>query len=280
MIVVPNEVAAYDIVKALKGLDDQGAIELYSATVVMKSDTGTLTVKQTHDTRGPWAAALGVSTGALLGLLAGPIGAVAGATIGGAAFLGGELAYSGFAGDFVHAVESKLQPGAYAVCASLWEDWTVPVDVATAPYGAIVFRQTTDDVVAAQIRADWQATKDELNHLESEMDTGSGRGEGQAAGQARRAPPEADGAAREAPEARARAAGQLGRADREHQGEGRGGQGEREGASRAARGEALTLRGHAEEGLPRPLRVTCNFPCSTTGAWWGCSRGVQGGTSW
>jgi len=169
VIVVPNEVAAYDVVKALKGLDDQGAIELYSATVVMKSDTGTLTVKQTHDTRGPWAAALGVSTGALLGLLAGPIGAVAGATVGGAALLGGELAYTGFAGDFVHAVESKLQPGAYAVCASLWEDWTVPVDVAMAPYGAIVFRQATDDVVAAQIRADWQATKDELNHLDSEI---------------------------------------------------------------------------------------------------------------
>lgn len=56
------------------------------------------------------------------------------------------------------------------VCAGLWEDRTVPVDVAVAPYGAVVFRQATDDVVAAQINADWRATKDELDHLESEIE--------------------------------------------------------------------------------------------------------------
>ena len=169
VIVIPSEVAAYEVVRALKRLDDEGSIELYASTVVVKSADGTFIVKDRHDLRAPWAAAIGVTTGALLGLLAGPIGSAAGAAIGGAAGLGGGLTYSGFAGDFVYDVAAKLQPGSYAVCASIWEDWTVPLDTAVAPYGGVVFRQATDDVVAAQIRADWQATKEDLAHLDGEI---------------------------------------------------------------------------------------------------------------
>ena len=191
VIVVPSENVAYDVVKALKALDDEGSIELYASTVVYKAPNGTFTIKDEHHLRGPWAAALAVSTGALLGLLAGPIavaagaaagvaagaaaaGAAVGGTVGGVAAIGGDLAYSGFAGDFVHAVAARLLPGSYAVLASVWEDWTIPIDTAIAPYGAIMFRQATDDVVAAQIKADWESTKSELNHLEAEIETAAG----------------------------------------------------------------------------------------------------------
>jgi uncharacterized membrane protein len=174
VIVVQSEAAAYEVVKALKALDDEGSIELYSSTVVVKGANGSITIKDTHHLRGPWAAALGVSTGALIGLLAGPVGAAVGAAIGGAAVLGGELAYSGFAGEFVRDVTGRLQPGGYAVCASLWEDWTVPVDVATAPFGAVAFRQATDDIVVAQIRAEWQDLKDEQAYLEAEIERATG----------------------------------------------------------------------------------------------------------
>jgi uncharacterized membrane protein len=169
VIVVPNEVNAYEVVKALRALDDQGSIELYATTVVVKSADGQLAVKDSTETRGPWAAVLGMSTGALLGLLAGPMGMAAGAAMGAATGVGAELAYTGFAGEFIQAVSVKLQPGSWAVCASLWEDWTVPVDVAVQPYGAIVFRQATDDVVAAQMKADWRATEDDLAHLDAEL---------------------------------------------------------------------------------------------------------------
>lgn len=191
VIVVPSEAAAYEVVRGLKALDDEGSIELYASTLVYKAPNGTFTVKDEHRLRAPWAAALAVSTGALLGLLAGPIavaaGAVAGAaagaaaagaavggTVGGVAAIGGDFAYSGFAGDFVHAVAARLQPGSYAVLASVWEDWTIPIDTAIASHGAIVFRQATDDVVAAQIKADWQSTKNELHHLEAEIERAAG----------------------------------------------------------------------------------------------------------
>jgi uncharacterized membrane protein len=169
VIVVPTETAAVEVVKVLRGLDQEGAIELHSATVVVKNASGTLTVQTSHRLAGPWAAALGMSTGALIGLLGGPVGAAVGAVVGGSVGLGGELAYSGFAGDFVHDVAARLQPGSYAVCASVFEDWTAPVDVAIAPLGAVAFRQATDDVVLAQMRAGWQAIKEDQAHLESEI---------------------------------------------------------------------------------------------------------------
>jgi uncharacterized membrane protein len=174
VVVVPSEVAAYEVVKALKALDDEGSIELYSSTVIVKSAAGTVNIKDSRHLHVPWGTALGVSSGALIGLLAGPVGAAVGAAIGGAAGLGGDLAYSGFVGDFVQEVGSKLQPGSHAVVASVWEDWAVPVDVAASSVGGIVLRQATDDVVLAQMRAEMQALKDEQAHLEAEIERATG----------------------------------------------------------------------------------------------------------
>jgi hypothetical protein len=92
-----------------------------------------------------------------------------GAAIGGAAGLGGDLAYSGFQGGFIHDVSSRLAPGTYAVCASVWEDWTEPVDVAVSEFDGTVMRQSTEDLVIAQIRGEVQALKDEDAHLETEI---------------------------------------------------------------------------------------------------------------
>jgi uncharacterized membrane protein len=169
VIVVPSETTAYDAVKVLKGLDDEGSIELYSYAVIVKSNDGALSIKDTRRLDGGWGTVLGLSTGALIGLLAGPVGLAIGAAVGGAAGLGADLAYSGFAGDFVSDVAARLQPGSHAVCASVWEDWTVPVDTAMAPYGAAIFRQSTDDIVMAQIRTEMQALKEEQLHLASEI---------------------------------------------------------------------------------------------------------------
>src|SRR5690242_19221162 len=160
VFVVPTDAASYEVLTALKALDDEGSIELYSATIVTKGADGTVSVKDSKDFRGPWGTALGVSTGELIGLLAGPAGMAIGATFGGLIGLDADLAYSGFDGDFVRDVSAKLQPGMHAVCASVWEDWNVPIDVAVAPFEAVVFRQATDDVVVARIRADMKALEE------------------------------------------------------------------------------------------------------------------------
>jgi uncharacterized membrane protein len=169
VIIVPSEAAAYDVVKALQTLDDDGSIELYSSTVVAKAKDGAIGSKDTRGGQVPWGTALGISSGALIGLLAGPAGAAIGAAIGGTLGLGGDVAYSGFSGDFVFDVGKRLQPGTYAVCASVWEDWTVPVDTAVVPLGGVVLRQSTDDAVSAQIRAEEQGLRDEWSHFEAEV---------------------------------------------------------------------------------------------------------------
>jgi len=169
VVVVPSETVAYEVVRTLKSLDDEGSIELYSSNVIKKSKSGIELIRDTRQVHAPLATALGLSAGALIGLLGGPAGVAIGAAIGGAAGMGTDLTYSGFAGDFVHDVSARLPEGAYAVVASVWEDWTVPVDVAMAPYGGVVFRQATDDVVIAQIRGDMQALDDEAAHLDAEI---------------------------------------------------------------------------------------------------------------
>jgi uncharacterized membrane protein len=191
VIVVSNETAAYEAVKALKALDVEGSIELYASTVVCKAENGTFTIVGEHRLRAAQTAALAASTGALLGLLGGPIalaagatagaaagaaavGAALGGTVGGAAAIGGDLTYSAFAGEFVQMVAASLQPGGYAVLASVAEDWTVPIDTAIAPWGAVAFRQATDSVVLAQLKADWQSMNDELDQIEVEIDEAVG----------------------------------------------------------------------------------------------------------
>lgn len=169
VIIVNNENAAYSALKALKALDDEGSIELYASSVIAKDANGVATVKDTRQVHGPWGTALGLSTGALIGLIAGPVGVAIGAAIGGAAGLGGDLAYSGFAGEFVQGVSARLAPGKCAVCASIWEDWTVPVDAAVTSVGGEILRQSTEDVVIAQIRAEMQALKEEQAQHEAEI---------------------------------------------------------------------------------------------------------------
>lgn len=191
VIVVSNEAAAYEVVKALRALDAEGSIELYASTVVYKAENGTFSVKGEQRLRAPRIAALTASTGALLGLLGGPIalaagatagaaagaaavGAAVGGTAGAAASISGDLSYSGFVGEFLQSIAASLQPGSYAVLASVAEDWTVPIDTAVAPWGAVVFRQATDSVVMAQIKAEWQSMNDELDHIEAEIDSAVG----------------------------------------------------------------------------------------------------------
>ena len=174
VIVVPTETAAYEVVKALRALDDEGSIELYSSSVIEKRNDGVVGVKDSRDLRGPWGTALGFSTGALIGLLAGPVGLAVGAAVGGAAGLGGDIAYSGFQGDFVHDASSRLDAGSYAVCASIWEDWTEPLDAAVSPFSGTILRQTTQDVAVAQVRAEMQALKEEKAHLEAEIGRAKG----------------------------------------------------------------------------------------------------------
>ena len=173
VVIVQSDQEAYEAIKALSQLSLEGSIELYSSAVIKKAKGEVLVVRD-NGPDGPLGTLLGASLGALTGLLAGPAGAAAGAAIGGAAGLTTDVVYSGIGGDFVRQVAGRLNEGTYAVIASVWEDWAVPIDTAMAPFGGVVIRQTTDEIAAAHIKAEMNALKEEQAHVRAEVKKATG----------------------------------------------------------------------------------------------------------
>jgi hypothetical protein len=195
VLVVPNESAAFHGLDALKALDADGSLVLYAAQVVAKDAAGRVTIKETN--REPSDALFASSMGALARLLAGASQVLAGPLVRGLVpnapgvmprdattdrdpplSFTEELPLSGFAGDFVHAAAVRLLPGHHAVCADVWEDWTDAVDMIATGLSGAVFRQSTDAVVIALIRASLAALEEEAAHVEVEIGLAMGEAKG------------------------------------------------------------------------------------------------------
>jgi uncharacterized membrane protein len=82
--VFDSEAAAFEGLSALKDLHRGGDITLYSSAVIAKDKNGKVEVRQAVDP-GPVGTAVGLLTGTLIGILAGPAGLAVGASIGGLA---------------------------------------------------------------------------------------------------------------------------------------------------------------------------------------------------
>ena len=153
LVIVPNEKSAYEVIHALKSLDEKGSIKLYLANVVTRTKSGIERIRESWHLHPSLAAVVGATTGAVIGSLGGPPGAAIGAAIGGAVGIGGEVAYTGLTSAFVHDVAKRLPEGGYAVVASVVEDDVDPVDIAMAPFGGVALRQTTHDVIIERLGA-------------------------------------------------------------------------------------------------------------------------------
>lgn len=167
IVVFDSEKKAYEGLKALKELDAEGSIELYSTAVIAKDGSGNVTVKQAAD-EGPLGSAVGMLTGSLIGLLGGPAGVVIGA---GAGMIGGglyDLARVGVGEDFLGEVDEQLRPGKTALVAEVWEEWVMPVDTRMASADGIVFRRARGEVLDALIERDTAAQKAEFAQLKEE----------------------------------------------------------------------------------------------------------------
>ncbi len=162
-----SESKAYEGQRALRDLDAEGSIETHAVAVLAKDSGGKVTVKQ-EDDEGPIGTAVGLLTGSLLGLLAGPVGlavAAGAGTLGGAIY---DLSRVGIGADFLDEVGRQLQPGKFAVVADVWEEWVMPVDARIEAAGGIVLRRTRDEVEDAQIEREAAALKAEVASLKAE----------------------------------------------------------------------------------------------------------------
>lgn len=150
VVIFADEAKAYEGVRALKDLDSEGALSLYSSAMVQRSADGNVAIKQKQDD-GPIGTAVGGLVGGLVGLLGGPAGAAVGLGAGSAFGALRDLFNLGVSDDFLEAVSRELAPSKTAVVAEVSEEWVTPLDARMEALGGSVIREVRDDFVADQI---------------------------------------------------------------------------------------------------------------------------------
>ena len=166
--VFDSEAAAFEGLSALKDLHRGGDITLYSSAVIAKDKNGKVEVRQAADP-GPVGTAVGLLTGTLIGILAGPAGLAVGASLGGLAGLVFDVNKSGVDVTFLDDVSKALTSGKFAVLAEIEESWTTPVDTRIHKLGGIVFRRLRGEVVADQLMRESAAFEADLKSLNDDL---------------------------------------------------------------------------------------------------------------
>jgi uncharacterized membrane protein len=167
VVIFDNETKAYEGIKALQEMHEEGSIDLYAKAVIARDARGQLEVKQ-HGDMGPVGMAVGLLTGSLVGMIGGPLGFTLGASIGTYGGLIFDLAHLGIGQDFLTEVENSLQPGKAAVVAEIGEEWTLPLDTCMEALGGLVLRRTRSEVLDDQVKQETAAIKADLAELEAE----------------------------------------------------------------------------------------------------------------
>jgi len=165
--VFDTESSAFEGMRALRQLDEEGTISIYATAIIAKDDAGKFSVKQAAD-QGPLGTAVGLLTGSLVGLFAGPVGfaiALGAGALGGVVY---DLAKMGIDEGFLNEVGKALPPGGVAVVAEAWEEWITPVDTTVEALGGIVFRRARGEVIDAQLERDAATLNSELASLKAE----------------------------------------------------------------------------------------------------------------
>lgn len=172
VVVFDSESQAFEASRALTSLHREGSITAYAGAIVARDADGKVTVKDEVD-EGPIGTALGMMTGALVGLLAGPEGVVLGAAMGSMMGATADLINLGVGVDFADEVSAELEPGKVAVVAEITENWTAPVDTRMEDLGGVVIRRNRVDVEDEQIQREAEANRAEWEALKAEYKAAS-----------------------------------------------------------------------------------------------------------
>lgn len=136
----------------LKAAQKEKLITVKDAAVIWKDKDSKLHVSETGDMTGTRGAAYGGIAGAVLGVIAGPIGwaALGGAAIGG---LVAKLNDSGFDNKRLERVGANLTPGSSAIVAIIEHTWVTQVEKLLQEAAKDVVTMAIGDEVAAQLES-------------------------------------------------------------------------------------------------------------------------------
>ena len=168
VVIFGNEEGAYQGVRELETLNDDGSISLYASGIVKRQPNGSITVLQ-EAPDGPLGTVVGLATGAMVGLIGGPVGVAVGGFVGAGGGMFYDLAKLGLGEDFLYDVGQNLLPGHTAVIAEVYEEWIMPVDVRMEAAGGVVFRRARVEVEDTQFERDVAAFNAEIDELDAEM---------------------------------------------------------------------------------------------------------------
>ncbi len=166
--VFDTESKAYEGLAGLKELHGNGDISLYATAVITKNESGNVHVKDFSD-EGPIGTAVGMMSGAFVGLIGGPAGMAVGAAAG---TLGGmfyDLDNVDIDASFVDEVSSALSKGKTAVIADVDEGWNAPIDNKMDALGGMVFRKNRNEVIDEQLNKEADALNAEIEELTAEL---------------------------------------------------------------------------------------------------------------
>lgn len=169
VVVFDDEKSTYEGVTSLKQLHSEGSISLYGSGVIYKDENGEVQIKDAADS-GLVGTAVGMATGGLMGLIAGPAGMVLGASMGGLTGVLFDLNKVGVDGQFLVDVSEALTPDTYAIVAEIDEMWMAPLDTRMTELNGLVFRRLRAEVEDDQLEREAEAFDKELQALEQEWE--------------------------------------------------------------------------------------------------------------
>lgn len=165
-VVFNDQAGAYKGLEALRNLDSEGSISVYTQSVIQKNGDGTISTVDTDIF--PVGTVGGTALGSLIGLFGGPVGLGIGAMAGALAGSLRDLYISGVDGDFVDQVAAQLKPGKCAVVADISEEWVTPLDTTMEPLGGIVFRTPKKNFEQEQRARNIAEVRGEIDQLQAE----------------------------------------------------------------------------------------------------------------
>ena len=166
-IVFSDKKAAYEGLRALSALDQEGSVDVNSLAVIKKNADGTVTNERVDEQFPAWTFG-GAALGGLFGALAGPLGFAVGMSAGTLAGLIGDLHTSGVDEDFLYEASTALTAGKYAVLADVDEEWVTPLDTRMEALGGVVFRTIKSDIEDDRRSREMAARQAELDQLKAE----------------------------------------------------------------------------------------------------------------
>jgi uncharacterized membrane protein len=147
-----DEQAASDALNELKSAQREGLIKIVNAAVLRRDANDKLHISETADMSGGKGAAIGGVTGAVLGILAGPVGwgLGLGALVGG---LSAKLRDTGFQDARLRQLGQGLKPGTSAIVAVVEHTWVRQVAQELQQQGADVVTESLRQDIAQQLEA-------------------------------------------------------------------------------------------------------------------------------